>query len=101
MCRDTAGWLMYSSRAAAENERCRAKAANALSRASTSITIDYIQRASFVFDHLHMCALAWTRGVPFGQADISHAGGRHGQDTDRRYRYARYAGSRRHYAIGE
>jgi hypothetical protein len=38
MCFEIAGWLMRSSAAAAENDRCRANAPNARKRASSFIT---------------------------------------------------------------
>jgi hypothetical protein len=38
MCFEIAGWLMRSSAAAAENDLCRANAANARKRASSFIT---------------------------------------------------------------
>jgi hypothetical protein len=41
MCFEIAGWLMRSSAAAAENDLCRANAANARNRASSFITPVY------------------------------------------------------------
>src|SRR5262249_48728445 len=49
MCFETAGWLMRSFAAAAENDRCRAKAAKARNRASSFITPGYTNTAIMYF----------------------------------------------------
>src|SRR5215510_3234628 len=48
-CFETAGWLMRSSAAAAENDLRRANAANARKRASSSITLAYANRPIMYF----------------------------------------------------
>src|SRR5262249_3895851 len=48
-CFETAGWLMLSSAAAAENDLRRANAANARKRASSSITLAYTNEPIMYF----------------------------------------------------
>src|SRR5215468_10001490 len=72
-CFETAGWLMRSSAAAAENDLRRANAANARKRASSSITLAYTNEPIMYF----FSSSSLGRLLPIGDANEA-------QDMDRR-----------------